>query len=257
DQFNAVQHDREIVVGNDQRLSVARDDTVIVERDRHTTIKGGWHLDVKAHREELSQANYHSETAGDYSRLTEGKETILTGKENTIQAKKIILKGNEKVDIQGPMGRIIIDESGITLDGPIIRLRGKVEILPPVVSSLSASKGGGGSFNHDEIHASTFSPVENDNPQNSPQNNKDNDHSDDEKEEGDKDNEEDKYKVRFLLEDDQKKPYIATDYIAFLPDGSQITGQTDRQGYTQIFTSEKADQIHVEAVLHNNQSRIQ
>ncbi|RJT32038.1 bacteriophage T4 gp5 trimerisation domain-containing protein, partial [Rahnella woolbedingensis] len=253
-QFNNIQHDREKVIGNDQRLSVGRDDTIVVERDRHTSIKGGLHLDVKSHREEFSHANYHSETAGDYSRLTEGKETIFTGKENSTQAKRIILKGNEKIDIQGPMGSVTIDETGIMLDAPVIKLRGKVEILTPVINSLTGGNGGGRDFNNAVIQASAFSVADDDKSLNSPSPDDSSEGSSGEKSEGEEDD--NKYKVRFLLENDENKPYVATDYIAIFPEGSQVTGKTNSQGYTGIFNTDKPENIHIDAVLDNSQSEI-
>ncbi|MGB7799600.1 bacteriophage T4 gp5 trimerisation domain-containing protein, partial [Buttiauxella sp.] len=255
-QFYNVQRDREKCIGNDQRLSVGRDDTIVVERDRHTTIKGGWHLDVKTHREEYSQANFHNEIAGDYSRLTEGKETILTGKENTTQAKKIILKGNEKIDIYGPMGRITIDDKGITLDAPVINLCGIVKITPPTANVLAKMNNAGQSFTDSEINQSAFTententesqPPENDNPNSDippPQ------------DDGDDEDENAPYQLRFQLTDDEHKPFITKNYIAFLKDGSTTSSTTDSQGYTEIFQAEEVENIHIDVILDNNQKDI-
>jgi len=255
-QFYNVQHDREKCIGNDQRLSVGRDDTIVVERDRHTTIKGGWHLDVKTHREEYSHANFHNEISGDYSRLTEGKETILTGKENTTQAKKIILKGNEKIDIQGPMGRITIDDKGITLDAPIINLRGIVKITPPTANILAKMNNAGQSFTDSEINQSAFSESTEEPESQPPENNNPNSDIPPPQDNADDKDENEPYQLRFQLTDDEHKPFITKNYIAFLKDGSTTRGTTDSRGYSEIFQAEEVENIHIDVVLDNNQKDI-
>ncbi|EBW4677743.1 hypothetical protein DPP16_12785 [Salmonella enterica subsp. salamae serovar Sofia] len=70
------------------------------------------------------------------------------------------------------------------------------------------------------------------------------------------DNEKKKYHLRFVLKDDEQKSYSQTDYIAFLPEGTQLTGKTDEYGYTEIFCLDKPDGIYIDILLDNNQWEI-
>ncbi|ECE5992178.1 hypothetical protein DLB09_23150 [Salmonella enterica subsp. salamae] len=70
------------------------------------------------------------------------------------------------------------------------------------------------------------------------------------------DNEKKKYRLRFVLKDDEQKSYSQTDYIAFLPEGKQLSGKTDEYGYTEIFCLDKPDGIYIDILLDNNQWEI-
>jgi len=56
------------------------------------------------------------------------------------------------------------------------------------------------------------------------------------------------YNLRYLFTDDEGIPYKNTPYIATYPNGSEIKGITDKDGYSSTFFSseEKDVQIHLE-----------
>ncbi|WP_218451651.1 hypothetical protein [Salmonella enterica] len=51
------------------------------------------------------------------------------------------------------------------------------------------------------------------------------------------DNEKKKYHLRFVLKDDEQKSYSQTDYIAFLPEGTQLTGKQMNMVILRYFVS--------------------
>uniref|UniRef100_UPI003F562702 DUF2345 domain-containing protein n=1 Tax=Acinetobacter haemolyticus TaxID=29430 RepID=UPI003F562702 len=56
------------------------------------------------------------------------------------------------------------------------------------------------------------------------------------------------YNLRYLFTDDEGVPYKNTPYIAIYPNGAEIKGMTDDQGYSSTFFSseEKDVKIHLE-----------
>ncbi|BAP35058.1 hypothetical protein AS4_01180 [Acinetobacter guillouiae] len=56
------------------------------------------------------------------------------------------------------------------------------------------------------------------------------------------------YNLRYLFTDDNGIPYKNTPYTAIYPNGSEIQGMTDKDGYSSTFFSneEKDVQIHLE-----------
>lgn len=56
------------------------------------------------------------------------------------------------------------------------------------------------------------------------------------------------YNLKYLFTDDNGVPYKNTSYTAIYPNGSEIKGVTDKDGYSSTFFSseEKEIQIHLE-----------
>lgn len=57
------------------------------------------------------------------------------------------------------------------------------------------------------------------------------------------------FNVKFLFTDDDDIPYANTKYIAYFPDGTQKDGVTDEKGQTEVFLSDREDEIKVELLL--------
>ncbi len=151
-----VGNDREKHIGNDQHLHVVRDETNNVGRNQKNTIgqdisldvtqdsltKVGRHyrLEVTDRRQEYSRANHDLEVGGHFSQKVQGKVLIEAGESALIHTKNLTFNGSDKVVIQGPAGKIIIDSSGITLEASSIKLKGQVAVSTGASSPLSALK---------------------------------------------------------------------------------------------------------------------
>ncbi|MCX8699038.1 DUF2345 domain-containing protein, partial [Gilliamella sp. B3000] len=59
----------------------------------------------------------------------------------------------------------------------------------------------------------------------------------------------DKYSLKFLMVNDEAEPYKKTKYLAFMEDGSVICGETDDNGYTERFYTEKEEKIVIRLIL--------
>nr|WP_241957452.1 type IV secretion protein Rhs [Escherichia sp. MOD1-EC1915] len=60
-----------------------------------------------------------------------------------------------------------------------------------------------------------------------------------------------KYTLQFHFTDDDGIPYSETRYIAFFEDGTQARGETDKDGYTEIFITDSELTIKVR-LLHQS-----
>lgn len=66
---------------------------------------------------------------------------------------------------------------------------------------------------------------------------------------GDDEDDPEKYTLQFHFTDDDGIPYSETQYIAFFEDGTQTRGETDREGYTEIFYTDTAQEIKVQLLF--------
>ena len=67
---------------------------------------------------------------------------------------------------------------------------------------------------------------------------------------GDDEDEPEKYTLQFHFTDDDGIPYSEIRYIAFFEDGAQIRGETDKDGYTEVFS--RTNDANVEIKLLTN-----
>ncbi|MCU6177097.1 DUF2345 domain-containing protein, partial [Citrobacter cronae] len=59
------------------------------------------------------------------------------------------------------------------------------------------------------------------------------------------------HNLQFHFTDDDGLPYSETPYIAFFEDGTQTRGETDKEGYTENFTTDSKQKIKVR-LLHQS-----
>ncbi|NJI83162.1 type VI secretion system Vgr family protein [Shewanella sp. Iso12] len=156
DQHYQVGNDREKHIGRDQRLNVGQDEfleigrdqqaligqdqKLEVTRDRQTLIKRHYRLEVMDRRHEYSRANHDLEVGGHYTHKVEGKVLLEAGESVLVHTKSLTLNGSEKVTIQGPGGKILIDSGGITLEAPNIKLKGPVAVTTGAKPQLATLK---------------------------------------------------------------------------------------------------------------------
>lgn len=58
--------------------------------------------------------------------------------------------------------------------------------------------------------------------------------------------------IRFRFTDHLNRPYANTDYTAYYPDGTSVSGTTDSQGYTDKYSSEYEDILRVHLALQDD-----
>lgn len=156
DQRLQVGNDREKHVGQDQRLTVGQDEfneigrdqqsqitqdqKLEVGRDKLSLVKRHYRLEVMDRRHELSRANHDLEVGGHYSQKVEGKVELQAGQSVMLHTKTLTLNGSEKVVIQGPGGKIVIDSGGVTVEAPSIKLKGPVAVSTGSAPQLETLK---------------------------------------------------------------------------------------------------------------------
>ena len=193
-------------------------------------------------------------TTGNHISLVEGKHSLevkgdlaekVSGALGIKVDGDIVLESSSRISLKVGGSFEVIHSGGVDINGPKINLNGggspgtPVQTLPPVVMVALSDNGGreGGDSNGNHNDASTES-------------------SDSDQDGLGSDVNEGKYQLRFLLKDDEQKTYSLTDYIAFLPDGNQVMGKTDKNGYTEIFCMDKPEYIYIDILLNNNQWEI-
>ncbi|MFF7066162.1 type VI secretion system tip protein TssI/VgrG [Pseudomonas sp. NPDC008258] len=126
DESISIGHNRDETVGNDERiiigqdtfLEVGRNQTLRVAKDRVETIGN--------HRHDQITANHHISIGGNFEQQVEGHAELEARGDIRRRTRLYELRTSEAVVLQGPGGSIRIDETGITLDSPTIRINGQL-----------------------------------------------------------------------------------------------------------------------------------
>ncbi|WAP65867.1 type VI secretion system tip protein TssI/VgrG [Pseudomonas fortuita] len=150
DQNNVVRHDENTQVGNDRKEQVNNDESILIGHDRNETVGNDEHvtighdatLDIGQnhtikiakdrvetignHRHDQITANHHTRIGGNLEQQVEGHAELEARGEIRRRTRRYELRASEAVVIQGPGGSIRIDETGITLDSPTIRITGQM-----------------------------------------------------------------------------------------------------------------------------------
>ena len=126
DESILIGHDRDETVGHDERVTIGQDATLNIGRTQNITIGKDRLETIGNHRHDQITANHHVRIGGNLQQQVEGHAELDAGMEIRRQTKRYLLRTAETVVIQGPGGAIRIDENGITLDSPTIRLNGQV-----------------------------------------------------------------------------------------------------------------------------------
>ncbi|MGJ7550853.1 type VI secretion system tip protein TssI/VgrG, partial [Pseudomonas alloputida] len=126
DETISIGHDRSETVGNDERVTIGQDDFLHVGRNQRINIAKDRFETVGNHRHDKVTANYQIQVGGNLELQIEGHAELEARTEIRRRTQRYDLRAAETLVIQGPGGSIRIDESGITLDSPTIRLNGAV-----------------------------------------------------------------------------------------------------------------------------------
>ena len=148
DQTETIGHDKLIAVGNDHTENIERDAIIHVKRDVRYTVDANeidqWGKDhverVGNIHKETIEADHLVEIGRNREETINGSLTQDVGSGITINTGTHALMAFQKFTISGPGGKIVIDASGITLEAPMINLKGMVSMTmggPAMVTSLA------------------------------------------------------------------------------------------------------------------------
>ncbi|AYG44698.1 type VI secretion system tip protein VgrG [Pseudomonas sp. Leaf58] len=118
DRTETVGNDERVSIGHDAALDIGRNQTIKIAKDRVETIGN--------HRHDQITANHHTSVGGNLEQQVEGDAELEARGEIRRRTRRYELHTAEAVIIQGPGGSIQIDETGITLDSPTIRINGQL-----------------------------------------------------------------------------------------------------------------------------------
>jgi type VI secretion system secreted protein VgrG len=128
DRSQAVGRDETMNVGQDQRETVGRDVVYQVGRDQQEKYgKDHVHYVGNIHKQDI-YADHIVQVGRNREEAILGKAVLDVTKSITNNTGKHTLMAFEKFTIKGPGGKITIDGSGITLEAPVINLKGRVSM---------------------------------------------------------------------------------------------------------------------------------
>jgi type VI secretion system secreted protein VgrG len=140
DRKENVEHDETIAIGRDRTESVGNDERVTIGRNRthqvgqnaflriernHTINIGKDKVEsVGNHRKDQTTANHISDVGGHVEQTVQGHDKLSAGQSIERQTQRYKLQAGERAVIRGPGGSITLDDSGITIEGLLIRFKG-------------------------------------------------------------------------------------------------------------------------------------
>ncbi|MFJ2983602.1 MULTISPECIES: type VI secretion system Vgr family protein [unclassified Pseudomonas] len=124
DETISIGHDRIETVGNDERVSIGQDAFVNVGRNHTLNISKDRVETIGNHRQDQITANHSIKIGGNLEQQVEGHAALEARMEIRRRTRRYELRAADTLVIQGPGGFIRIDETGITLDSPTIRING-------------------------------------------------------------------------------------------------------------------------------------
>ncbi|MDX1693219.1 MAG: type VI secretion system tip protein TssI/VgrG, partial [Ketobacteraceae bacterium] len=117
------QKDVDVYIRNDHRE--------LVEKDRHLKVDGDLFEAVKADRHQITGNNWqqktggtlHQSVGGDHQLKVSGSITAQAGRELSVKAgTRIVIQGGTQLTLKAGAGFIVLDPSGATIQGPMVRI---------------------------------------------------------------------------------------------------------------------------------------
>jgi type VI secretion system secreted protein VgrG len=136
DETNAIGRDRTQTVGQDETMSVGRDQRESIGRNVMYTVgenqqesygKDHVHVVGNIHKQDI-YADHLVQVGRNYEGTVTGKFTLDVTGSITNNTATHTLMAFQKFVIKGPAGKITLDAAGITLEAPIINLKGVVNM---------------------------------------------------------------------------------------------------------------------------------
>ncbi|HDJ8393998.1 TPA: type VI secretion system tip protein VgrG, partial [Escherichia coli] len=244
-------HDQSITVANDRRITVRNDQTLKVTNDRTVSVSHDDGLYVRNDRRVTVKGKQEHKTTGNHVSLVEGKHSLVVKGDLARKVSgalgikvdgEIVLESSSRISLKVGGSFVVIHLGGVDIVGPKINLNSGgspgtpvTTLQPAVLKTPGGEKSGDGSDSGEENGDSGGSCVTGSGGGD--------DRCDDE-------DEPEKYTLQFHFTDDDGIPYSEIRYIAFFEDGAQIRGETDKDGYTEVFS--RTNDANVEIKLLTN-----
>ncbi|HDV1495739.1 TPA: type VI secretion system tip protein VgrG, partial [Escherichia coli] len=230
DRCITVRNDQTLQVTNDRTVSVSHDDGLYVKNDRKVTVKGKQEHKTTGNHISLVEGKHSLEVKGDLAEKVSGALGIKVDGD-------IVLESSSRISLKVGGSFIVIQPGGVDIAGPKINLNGggsagtPVGTMQPAV--LEAPEDESSDDGSDDSGEDSGNPAGSDGGGDG----------------GDDEDDPEKYTLQFHFTDDDGIPYSETQYIAFFEDGTQTRGETDREGYTEIFYTDTAQEIKVQLLF--------
>lgn len=119
DRTEGVGNDETLSVGRDQRETIGQDACLMIQRNRKIEIAKDLLEDVGNYRKESTTSDHWMNTGGNFEHKVAGSSVVEAGTSISHRTERHTLSASDTFIIQGPAGRIVLDGSGITLEGRI------------------------------------------------------------------------------------------------------------------------------------------
>ncbi|EFL9662701.1 type VI secretion system tip protein VgrG [Escherichia coli] len=243
-------HDQSITVANDRRITVRNDQTLKVTNDRTVSVSHDDGLYVRNDRRVTVKGKQEHKTTGNHVSLVEGKHSLVVKGDLARKVSgalgikvdgEIVLESSSQISLKVGGSFIVIQPGGVDILGRKINLNGGGSpgtpvptLQPTVLKTPGGEKSGDGSDSGEENEDPGGSGLAGSGGG----------------DRGDDEDEPEKYTLQFHFTDDDGIPYSEIRYIAFFEDGAQIRGETDKDGYTEVFS--RTNDANVEIKLLTN-----
>ncbi|EJJ3039789.1 type VI secretion system tip protein VgrG, partial [Escherichia coli] len=243
-------HDQSITVANDRRITVRNDQTLKVTNDRTVSVSHDDGLYVRNDRRVTVKGKQEHKTTGNHVSLVEGKHSLVVKGDLARKVSgalgikvdgEIVLESSSQISLKVGGSFIVIQPGGVDILGRKINLNGGGSpgtpvptLQPTVLKTPGGEKSGDGSDSGEENEDPGGSGLAGSGGG----------------DRGDDEDEPEKYTFQFHFTDDDGIPYSEIRYIAFFEDGAQIRGETDKDGYTEVFS--RTNDANVEIKLLTN-----
>ncbi|WP_256829950.1 type VI secretion system Vgr family protein [Pseudomonas sp. Pse1] len=127
DRAENVANDETVNIGRDQRHAVARDRFHYIGHDHEITIDNNRIECVGNERHDKTGTNHHIQTGGNVDHKVQSDYRLSAGRSIEQKTTCFEVKAGQRIVLKAPGGTLILDESGITLDGLLINIKGLVE----------------------------------------------------------------------------------------------------------------------------------
>jgi len=128
DRMEQVSNNETVSIGQDHRHAVARDRFHHVGRDHETVIDNNRIECVGNERHDKTGTDHHIQTGGNVDHKVQSNYRLAVGKTIEQETTCYEVKAGQRIVFKAPAGTLTLDDSGITLDGLLITIKGPVEL---------------------------------------------------------------------------------------------------------------------------------
>lgn len=128
DRTEHVSNNETVSIGQDHRHAVARDRFDYIGQNHETTIENNRIECVGNERHDKTGTNHHVQTGGCFEHKVQSHYRLAAGKAIEQKTTYYEVNAGQRIVFKAPGGSIILDESGITIDGLLVTIKGQVDM---------------------------------------------------------------------------------------------------------------------------------